>query len=156
LREAAKNKANGLKEVLVMKINIVYWSGTGNTEAMANLIKEGAQGKGAEVSLKSVSDANAADLDGDVLALGCPSMGVETLEESEFEPYIQSIETQVAGKKLALFGSYGWGDGEWMREWSVRMENAGATLAAESLIVNDAPSGDSADECKAFGALIAG
>ncbi|MDR0999705.1 MAG: flavodoxin [Clostridiales bacterium] len=139
-----------------MKINIVYWSGTGNTEAMANLIKEGAQGKGAAVTLKNVSEASAADLNCDVLVLGCPSMGVETLEESEFEPYIQSIETQVTGKKIALFGSYGWGDGEWMREWSERMENAGATLAVESLIVNDAPSGGSADECRAFGALIAG
>jgi flavodoxin short chain len=138
-----------------MRINIVYWSGTGNTEAMAKLIQEGAEGVGADVTVIEVSGADASALDADVLALGCPSMGSETLEEGEFEPYITSIEGKVSGKKLALFGSYGWGDGQWMRDWSERMESAGAVLAAESLIVNDAPSGESAERCKAFGATIA-
>jgi flavodoxin short chain len=138
-----------------MKINIVYWSGTGNTEAMANLIREGAEGAGADVSVINVANADASALDADVLALGCPSMGAEVLEESEFEPYIVSIEGQVSGKKVALFGSYGWGDGEWMRDFTERMKNAGATLAAESLIVNEAPAGESAEQCKAFGAAIA-
>jgi flavodoxin short chain len=138
-----------------MKINIIYWSGTGNTEAMAKLIEKGAQQAGAEVSLKAVPEASDADLEGDVLCLGCPSMGAEVLEENEFEPYIQSIEGKVAGKTLALFGSYGWGDGEWMRDWTDRMKAAGATLKAESLIVNEAPEGESADECEAFGAAIA-
>jgi flavorubredoxin len=82
-------------------------------------------------------------------------MGAEVLEEDEFEPYIASIAGKVAGKTLALFGSYGWGDGEWMRDWTDRMKSAGATLKAESLIVNEAPEGAAADECKAFGALIA-
>ena len=136
-----------------MKINMIYWSGTGNTEAMANFIKEGAQGAGAEVVLKNVSDASDADLDCDVLCLGCPSMGAEVLEEGEFEPFIASIEGKVSGKKLALFGSYGWGDGEWMRSWEEQMKNAGAVLAQESLIVNEMPEGE---ECKAFGAAIAG
>ena len=136
-----------------MKINMIYWSGTGNTEAMANFIKEGAQGAGAEVALKNVSDASDVDLDCDVLCLGCPSMGAEVLEEGEFEPFIASIEGKVSGKKLALFGSYGWGDGEWMRSWEEQMKNAGAVLACESLIVNEAPEGG---ECKAFGAAIAG
>jgi flavodoxin short chain len=139
-----------------MQINIIYWSGTGNTEAMAKLIAEGAQGAGAAVAIKNVSQASAADLDADVLALGCPSMGAEVLEESEFEPFIQSIEGSVSGKKLALFGSYGWGDGQWMRDWTERMEKAGAALVAESLIVNDAPSGESEQQCKDFGAAIAG
>jgi flavodoxin short chain len=137
-----------------MQINIVYWSGTGNTEAMAKLIQEGAEGAGATVRLREVSNADGTALDADVLALGCPSMGAEVLEESEFEPYIDSIEGKVAGKKLALFGSYGWGDGEWMRDWAERMKNAGAVLAAESLIVNEAPEGESTDQCRAFGAAI--
>jgi flavodoxin short chain len=139
-----------------MQINIIYWSGTGNTEAMANLIAEGAQGAGATVTLTEVSSADAATaLNDDVLALGCPSMGAEVLEEAEFEPFIASIEGNVSGKKLALFGSYGWGDGQWMRDWTERMEKAGATLVAESLIVNDAPSGEAEQRCRDFGAAIA-
>ncbi|MDR1292816.1 MAG: flavodoxin [Clostridiales Family XIII bacterium] len=138
-----------------MKINIIYWSGTGNTEAMAELIQEGAGQAGAEAAAKNVSAASDADLECDVLCLGCPSMGAEVLEEDEFEPYIASIEGKVAGKTLALFGSYGWGDGEWMRDWTDRMKAAGATLKAESLIVNETPEGAAADECKTFGALIA-
>lgn len=138
-----------------MKINIIYWSGTGNTEKMASLIKEGAEGKGAEVNVKEVADASAADLDCDVLTLGCPSMGSEVLEEDEFDPFIASIEGSVSGKKLALFGSYGWGDGEWMRNFDTRMKVAGAVLVTDSLIVNEAPEGDAAEQCKAFGAQIA-
>ena len=139
-----------------MQINIIYWSGTGNTEAMAKLIMEGAQGAGATVALEEVASADvSAALSADVLALGCPSMGSEALEEDEFEPFISAIEDKVNGKKLALFGSYGWGDGEWMRDWSERMEKAGATLVTESLIVLEAPSGESAQQCTAFGAAIA-
>lgn len=137
------------------KIAIVYWSGTGNTKAMAELIQEGAQGEGAEVRLLDVSDADASVLDADILALGCPSMGAEVLEESEFEPYIESIEGKVGGKKLALFGSYDWGDGEWMRDWTARMENAGAILVVDSLIVNNTPEGAAVQECKDFGAAMA-
>ena len=135
-----------------MQIKVIYWSGTGNTEAMANLIKEGAEGAGATVILKNVSEASASDVNCDVLALGCPSMGDEVLEEGEFEPFIASIEGSIGGKKIALFGSYGWGDGGWMRDWNERMKNAGAELVVESLIVNEAPSGQ---ECKDFGAAIA-
>jgi flavodoxin short chain len=138
-----------------MQINLIYWSGTGNTEAMANLIKEGAESAGATVNLKNVADASIDDVNCDVLVLGCPSMGDEVLEESEFEPFMISIEGSLSGKKLALFGSYGWGDGQWMRDWDERMKNAGAVLAVESLIVNDAPSGESEQECKDFGREIA-
>ena len=134
-----------------MQINIIYWSGTGNTEAMANFIKEGVESTGATVTLKNVSDASISDIECDVLCLGCSSMGNEVLEESEFEPFVTSIEKSVNGKKLALFGSYGWGDGEWMRDWDARMKGAGATLVCDSLIVNEAPAGD---ECKTFGAEI--
>jgi flavodoxin short chain len=136
-----------------MNINIVYWSGTGNTEAMADFIKEGAAGAGAEVNVWEAAKADEAVLSCDVLILGCPSMGDEVLEEECFEPFIISIEGKIAGKKLALFGSYGWGDGKWMRDWSQRMTDAGAILIAESLIVNEAPEGD---ECRAFGARAAG
>ncbi len=138
-----------------MQINIIYWSGTGNTEAMANFIKTGAESAGATVTVKEVYAAGADDLNCDVLALGCPSMGAENLEEGAFEPFVASIEGSVSGRKLALFGSYGWGDGQWMRDWSDRMTNAGAVLAAESLIVNEAPVGESEQLCKDFGARIA-
>jgi flavodoxin short chain len=139
-----------------MKISIVYWSGTGNTEAMAKLIQEGAASTGAEVALKEVAKASADDVTGvDVTFLGCPSMGDESLEEGEFEPFISSIEGKVNGKKLGLFGSYGWGDGQWMRDWTDRMKKAGAVLVAEPLIVNEAPSGDDAEKCKSFGKSIA-
>jgi len=134
-----------------MKVNIIFWSGTGNTEAMAEQIRDGAQEAGAEVSLKSVYDAGMADIDCDVLCLGCPSMGDEVLEEGDFEPFITSIEGSVGGKKLALFGSYGWGDGQWMREWEERMKNAGAILICDGLMVCNAPEGD---VCKTFGAEI--
>ena len=140
-----------------MKINIIYWSGTGNTEAMAELIAKGAKGAGADVSLIPVGDASADDLAScDVAALGCPSMGDEILEEGEFQPYIDSIMDQVSGKKIGLFGSYGWGDGEWMRNWCQSMKDAGAALADDGLIVNEAPDGDEADRCEAFGKLLAG
>ena len=135
-----------------MTINIIYWSGTGNTEAMAEHIKAGAEAAGATVNMKSVEDASIDDVNCDVLALGCPSMGAEVLEETLFDPYVTSIENSVSGKNLALFGSYGWGDGEWMQDWDARMKSAGANLVAESLIVNEAPAGD---ECKAFGETIA-
>jgi flavodoxin short chain len=139
-----------------MKISIVYWSGTGNTEAMAKLIQEGAISAGAEVVLKEVAQADVADVTNvDVAFLGCPSMGSEELEEGEFDPFISSIEGKVSGKKLELFGSYGWGDGQWMRDWEERMKNVGAVLVAESLIVNEAPDGDDVEKCKSFGKSVA-
>jgi flavodoxin short chain len=138
-----------------MKISIVYWSGTGNTEAMAKLIQEGAISAGAEVVLKEVTKADVADVtDVDVAFLGCPSMGSEELEEGDFAPFISSIEGKVSGKKLVLFGSYGWGDGQWMRDWEERMKKAGAVLVAESLIVNEAPDGDDTEKCKSLGKSV--
>ena len=135
-----------------MNINIIFWSGTGNTEAMANYIKEGCESAGASVTAKTVSEASVEDVNCDLLCLGCPSMGDEVLEEYDFEPYITSIEGSVSGKKVALFGSYGWGDGAWMRDFDARMAKAGATLVTESLIVNETPGGD---ECRSFGETIA-
>ncbi|MBQ7518771.1 MAG: flavodoxin, partial [Clostridia bacterium] len=120
------------------KLAVIYWSGTGNTEAMANAVAEGAKEKGAAVDLLpcgDVSDISAYD----AVALGCPAMGAEELEDGEFLPMLEGIEGALTGKKVALFGSYGWGDGEWMRSWEGRCAEKGIALAAESVIVNEAP-----------------
>ncbi|WP_338433297.1 flavodoxin [Clostridium tyrobutyricum] len=138
------------------KVNIIYWTGTGNTESMANLIADGAKEKGADVNLINVSSASEADVkDADVIALGSPAMGAEVIEESEMEPFVESISGAVSGKKIALFGSYGWGDGEWMRSWVERMEGYGSNLVNDGLIVNEAPEGESEEECKNLGKELA-
>ena len=133
-----------------MKAAVIYWSGTGNTEQMANAIAEGA---GAE--LFSVSDFTGDIADYDRIAFGCSAMGDEVLEESEFEPFFTAIEGALSGKTIALFGSYGWGDGEWMRSWEETCTADGAVLVTESVICNDAPSDDAIAECKALGAALA-
>jgi flavodoxin short chain len=139
-----------------MKINIIYWSGTGNTASMATLISEGAAEIGADVQLINVSLDDISDaLNANIIALGCPSMGSEILEEDEFEPFICSIESSLKGKKIALFGSYGWGDGQWMRDWSDRMEKAGAIIVSPALIVNSAPGDDSEQLCRQLGVDLA-
>lgn len=138
-----------------MKLNIVYWSGTGNTEMMANAIAEGAKAAGAEVGVIPVSAADSGALDCDVLALGCPAMGAECLEDGEFEPFYQSVKDLLAGKKLALFGSYDWGDGEWMRTWQEDAESAGAVMIADGLIVNNTPDDEGLQQCKELGAKAA-
>ncbi|GAA0123473.1 MAG: flavodoxin [Clostridium argentinense] len=138
------------------KVSIIYWSGTGNTETMANLIAEGAKNGGAEVEVKAVSSADVSDIESaDVIALGCPSMGDEILEESEMEPFIESIESAVKGKKIALFGSYGWGDGKWMRDWEERMTGYGAVVINDGLIANYAPDSDKEKECLELGEDLA-
>jgi flavodoxin short chain len=122
------------------KIAVIYWSGTGNTEAMANTIAEGIKAAGNEADVMDVSAAAGIQLaDYAKVAFGCPSMGDEMLEESEFDPYFTDIESSLGGKKVALFGSYGWGDGQWMRDWVKRTEAAGANLMDEGLIMQDAP-----------------
>ena len=113
-----------------MKIAVVYWSGTGNTEVMANAVLEGVNAAGAEGTLLTAADFSADRMsEYDAIAFGCPSMGVESLEESEFEPMFQACEPFLSGKKIALFGSYGWGDGEWMRNWEDACRADGAELA---------------------------
>ena len=125
------------------KIAVVFWSGTGNTEAMADAVVEGIEAAGAECSKFSASDFNGGMVnDFDAIAFGCPSMGSEQLEDSEFEPMFNDCEANLKGKKIALFGSYGWGDGEWMRNWQATCENDGAVLVAEPVISNDAPEAD--------------
>jgi len=139
------------------KIAVVFWSGTGNTEAMADAVAEGAKGAGAEVSVFNVTDFSADKVDEfDAIAFGCPAMGAETLEDSEFEPVFNECEPKLNGKKIALFGSYGWGDGEWMRTWEETCNSAGAVLTAESVICNDAPDDEAMANCNALGAALAG
>ena len=138
------------------KIAVVFWSGTGNTEAMADAVAEGAKGAGAEVSVFNVTDFSADKVDEfDAIAFGCPAMGAETLEDSEFEPVFNECEPKLNGKKIALFGSYGWGDGEWMRNWEDTCKGDGANLVCESVICNDAPDDDALEACRKLGASLA-
>ena len=136
------------------KIAVIYWSGTGNTEAMANAIAQGIKEAGGEADVFAVSDFAADTFDSyKKVALGCSAMGDEVLEEAEFEPFFCDIENKLGNKKVALFGPYGWGDGKWMRDWEERVP--GASLFDEGLMVNGMPSGASKDECIAFGKRFA-
>lgn len=138
------------------KILIVYWSGTGNTEAMAKAVAEGAKGKDNTVDVFLVSDFDVSKIgDYDKLALGCPSMGDEVLEESEFEPFFTQIENQISGKNTALFGSYGWGDGAWMRDWQDRVQTAGGRLFEEGLTALSTPDDPVIEQCRDFGKRFA-
>ena len=138
-----------------MKVSIVYWSGTGNTEAMANAVAEGAKNAGAEVGLLPVSAADESVLESDALLFGCPAMGAEELEEGEFEPFFSSVEGKLAGKKIGLFGSYDWGDGEWMRTWQERVVTAGGNMIADGVIANNAPDDEAISACRELGKLAA-
>ena len=131
-----------------MKNAVIYWSGTGNTSAMAKAI---AEGMGADTELFSVDKFTGNIADYDKIAFGCSAMGDEVLEEAEFEPFFASIEGNLSGKKIALFGSYGWGDGQWMRDWVDRCNKAGANLYDDGLMVNGFPEGDAKVQCTAFG-----
>lgn len=138
-----------------MKSIIVYWSGTGNTEAMAQAVYEGAKEAGGDVKLCNV--AQVGDIsEYDVLTLGCPAMGAEELESEEFEPFFSSIEGNINGKKIGLFGSYDWGDGEWMRTWQERVQNAGGIMLADGIIANNEPDDEAIDACKSLGRLSVG
>ena len=139
-----------------MKTAVVYFSSTGNTEEMANAVLEGMKDKGAEAELITSADFTADQVDNfDAIAFGCPAMGDEVLEEDEFAPMFESCEAKLSGKNIALFGSYGWGDGEWMRNWEEQCKNAGANLVCESVICMEAPDDDAVAACKALGAALA-
>lgn len=138
------------------KIAVVYWSGTGNTEAMAGAVADGAKEKGADVSVFTASEFSGSMMDDfDAVAFGCPSMGAEQLEDSEFEPMFNDCESKLSGKKIALFGSYGWGDGEWMRNWEETCTAAGAVFAAASVIAHEVPQSNVLAACRALGAALA-
>lgn len=138
-------------------VQIVYWSGTGNTEAMAEAVAEGVKAAGAEASLINVDGANAEELaSASGFALGCPSMGSEELEEGSMEPFVSQLGGKVSGKQVVLFGSYGWGDGEWMRNWAERMSAAGATVVGgQGIIAQDAPEAEVIEQLKEAGKTLA-
>lgn len=137
------------------KVAVVYWSGTGNTEAMANLVVEGAEGAGAEASLIGVSDFGADKVGGyDAIAFGCPAMGDEDLEDMEFEPVYSACEGVLGSKKVALFGSYDWNEGEWMEKWQQRAADAGLDVVAVA-VAKDYPDDAAAEACRAAGAALA-
>ena len=138
-----------------MKISVIYWSGTGNTEKMAEYVAEGAKSGGADVALMTVSEADAGVLDSDVLLFGCPAMGAEELEETEFEPFFAAIEPGLKGRRIGLLGSYEWADGEWMRRWQERALNDGAVMIADGVIAYGAPDADAAAACRALGSAAA-
>lgn len=134
------------------KVAVIYWSGTGNTAAMANEI---AAGIGAQAEVFSVDAFTANIADYEKIAFGCAAMGDEVLEEAEFEPFFTAIESSLKGKKIALFGSYGWGDGKWMRDWEERCQKNGANLMEEGLILCGFPDADGKAQCKAYGERFA-
>ncbi len=137
------------------KVAVVFWSGTGNTEAMADLVAEGARTAGAEVDVQQAAKFSSAKLDEyDAFAFGCPAMGSEELESDEFEPMWDDVEPGLPGRKVALFGSYDWADGEWMDLWKERAENAGVSIA-DAVIAKDYPDDEAAEACRALGAALA-
>lgn len=138
------------------KTAVIFWSGTGNTEAMANEVLAGMQSAGADAALLSCGEVDGGAIDAlDAVALGCPAMGAEVLEEEEFAPMFESIKDKLVGKKVALFGSYGWGDGEWMRTWEDDCRSAGIDLACESVICNEAPDDEAVAACQNLGKTLA-
>lgn len=137
------------------KVAVVYWSGTGNTEAMAEAVADGIREKGGEAVILTAGEFDRSMIeDYDSIAFGCPSMGDEELEESEFAPMFESCEPDLAGKKIALFGSYGWGDGEWMRKWEKTCKKAGAVFDCDFVICNDAPDDDAVEKCRGLGKAL--
>lgn len=150
-----ESRAN-LRRILIMsKVAVVYWSGTGNTEEMANKVAEGAKAAGAEVEVISADDFDGTDISSfDGVAFGCPAMGDEELEDSVFQPVFEACEPKLAGKKVALFGSYGWGDGDWMRSWEEKCQNDGVALAVDSVICNEEPDDEAQAACIELGKAI--
>lgn len=139
------------------KAAVIYWSQSGNTEAMAEAVADGARKAGADTVCVRVDSADASTVsDADGVALGCPAMGSEELEEGEFRPFFDSIAPSLAGKKVALFGSYGWGDGAWMKNWEAECGNYGIALVSEGVIANNAPDADALSACEELGKAIAG
>lgn len=138
------------------KVAVVYWSGTGNTAALAQAVADGAAAKGAEVKILGASEFSAADVASyDTIAFGCPAMGAEVLEESEFDPMFTDVEGALSGKKIGLFGSWGWGEGAWMNDWEARCAADGAILAAAPVMCQNEPDDAAIAEAKALGEALA-
>ena len=138
------------------KVAVVYWSGTGNTEAMAFAVAEGAKEKGADAVMLTASEFSANQVGSyDAIAFGCPSMGTEELEDSEFLPMFEAVKDGLADKKVALFGSYGWGEGQWMEDWAAAVQKDGAVLVDRPVISCEEPGEEERIECETLGATLA-
>ncbi len=138
-----------------MKVSVIYYTETGNTEAMANAIVEGIENAGAEANLVDVNDATAEDItSADAVALGCPAKGDEEIEDTTFRPYLEENMDELKNKKVAIFGSYAWNEGEWIETWKAEMEENGIT-PIEALKAYDNPDDDALEECKALGEKLA-
>ena len=138
------------------KTAVVYWSGTGNTQMMAEKVAEGVRAAGAEADVYNCTEFSADLLDNyEAVAFGCPSMGSEQLEDTEFEPVFTECEAKLSGKVIGLFGSYGWGDGEWMRTWEEDCGTAGINRVADSVICCEAPDDEALAACRALGRKLA-
>ena len=139
------------------EIIVEYWSQTGNTEAMANAVGEGIEAAGKKALVTEISGVSMDDLkNASVFAMGCPAMGAEVLEEAEMEPFVMEVEGFASGKNIGLFGSYGWGDGEWMRSWVERMTAAGAVVVGgEGVICQETPDEEALESCRALGKALA-
>ena len=138
------------------KTAVIYWSGTGNTKQMAEAVLEGMKSAGADAALLEAAQVDASTFSGvDAVAFGCPAMGSEVLEEMEFEPMFSACKSHLNGKKVALFGSYGWGDCEWMRLWEKRCDDAGMLFACDYVICNEAPDDEAKEACAKLGAALA-
>lgn len=138
-----------------MKIAVVYWSSTGNTETMAQAVQEGAKHAGAEAELFTAAEFDGGKMDEfDAVAFGCPAMGAEELEEGEFQPMWEDVKPELDGKRIALFGSYDWGTGEWMETWHEDADEAGAAVAG-TVIANNEPDDDALESCRELGGSLA-
>lgn len=138
------------------KTAVIYWSGTGNTEAMARAVLDGMKEARAEAEIFAASEFNPDKInDYESLAFGCPSMGSEQLEDTEFEPMFDECKSSLSDKSIALFGSYGWGNGEWMETWEDDCRSVGANLVCDSVICNDAPDDEALEKCKSLGKALA-
>lgn len=139
------------------EIIVAYWSQTGNTQAMAEAVGEGIQAAGKKALVAEIGSVSMDALkNASAFAMGCPAMGAEVLEEAEMEPFVMEVETFASGKNIGLFGSYGWGDGEWMRNWAERMTAAGASVVGgEGVICQEAPDEEALENCRALGKALA-
>lgn len=136
-------------------MKIIYWSGTGNTETIAKLIAKGITNQGLDTQVINISESSVENIKDEFVILGCPSMGNEELEECEFVPFLESVQDQLINKRVFLFGSYGWGDREWMRTWEENMNSIGVDIPLDPLIINGLPEGEDEDSCIKYGEEIA-
>ena len=126
------------------------------SEERAREVQKEIEEKGGEAVLHTCEDFDGSKVaEYDAIAFGCPAMGDEVLEDTEFEPMFDGCKDALKGKNIALFGSYGWGDGEWMRNWEDSCKEAGANLVCESVICQEEPDDDAVENCKALGKALA-